>query len=141
MVSKPAVLAIWAISTCRTNRTVIDATTSPRLSFSLTLLRRMLPIIMLLMRGPVRHEGTFEIHAVELGVGQDRARQSRLGKVGAGEIGPRQIGAEEIGAREICADEVGFAHDRVDEAGILKVCPRQSSSAQRHADKVGALQL
>src|SRR5258707_12447462 len=118
MVSKPAVLAIWAISTWRTSRTVIDATTSPRLSFSLTLLRRMLPIVVLLMRGPIRHEGALEIHAVELGVGQDRARQSRLGQVGAGEIGPRQIGAEQVCAREIRAFEVGFAHHSIDEAGI-----------------------
>src|SRR5215470_19740394 len=101
IVSKPAVLAIWAISTCRTNRTVIDATTSPRASFSLTLLRRMLPIVMLLMRRPIRHESALEIHAVELGVGQDRARQSRLGRVRAGEIGPRQIGAEQIGTGEV----------------------------------------
>src|SRR5215467_13950941 len=107
MESKPAVLAICAISTWRTSRTVMDATTSPRASFSLTLLRRISPIT-LLMRTAVRHQRALEIHALELGVGQDRARQSRLGKVGAGEIGPREIGAEEIGAREICADEVGF---------------------------------
>src|SRR5260370_12187938 len=141
MVSKPAVLAIWAISTWRTSRTVIDATTSPRSSFSLTLLRRMLPIIMLLMRGPVRHQGALEIDAVELGVGQDRARQSRLGKVGAGEIGPRQIGAEQIGAGEVRAFHVGFAHHRIDEAGILKVCALHIGAAQRYADEVGALQF
>ncbi len=39
--SKPAVLAIRAISMERLSRTVIEATTSPRASFSLTLLRRM----------------------------------------------------------------------------------------------------
>jgi hypothetical protein len=44
MVSKPAVLAIWAISGWRTRRTVIDATTSSRASLSLTLLRRISPI-------------------------------------------------------------------------------------------------
>src|SRR5262249_17285176 len=38
---KPAVRAMRAISMERTSRTVIDATTSSRLSFSLTLLRRM----------------------------------------------------------------------------------------------------
>src|ERR1700674_736900 len=37
--SKPAVLAICAISTLRTNRAVIEATTSLRASFSLTTLR------------------------------------------------------------------------------------------------------
>jgi hypothetical protein len=41
MLSKPAVLAMRAISIERTSRTVMDATTSPRASFSLTLLRRM----------------------------------------------------------------------------------------------------
>src|SRR5216683_7880641 len=136
MVSKPAVLAIWAISTWRTSRTVIDATTSPRASFSLTLLRRISPIVTLLMRRPIRHEGALEIHAVELGVGQDRARQSRLGKVGAGEIGPRQIGAEQIGAGEVRAFQGGFAHHRIDEAGILEVCALQIGAAQRHADEV-----
>src|SRR6266446_9894946 len=141
MVSKPAVLAIWAISTWRTSRTVMDATTSPRASFSLTLLRRMLPIVMLLMRRPIRHKGALEIHAVELGVGQDRARQSRLGEVRSGEIGPGEIGAEQIGAGEIRAFQVGFAHYRVDEAGILKVCALQIGAAQRHADEVGALQF
>src|SRR2546426_8391893 len=39
MESKPAVFAIRAISIERTRRTVIDETTSPRASFSLTLLR------------------------------------------------------------------------------------------------------
>src|SRR3954471_15410040 len=39
--SKPAVLAIRAISMERLSRTVIEATTSPRASFSLTLFRRM----------------------------------------------------------------------------------------------------
>src|SRR6185437_9662276 len=39
--SKPAVLAMRAISTPRTSRTVIEATTSLRASFSLTLLRAM----------------------------------------------------------------------------------------------------
>src|SRR5258708_20075109 len=118
MVSKPAVLAIWAISTWRTSRTVMDATTSPRSSFSLTLLRRMLPIVMLLMRGPVRHQGALEIDAVELGVGQDRARQSRLGKVGAGEIGPRQIGAEQIGAGQVRAFQLAFPHHPIPAAAL-----------------------
>src|SRR5260370_24021244 len=140
MVSKPAVLAIWAISTWRTSRTVIDATTSPRLSFSLTLLRRMLPIVVLLMRGPIRHEGALEIHAVELGVGQDRARQSRLGKVGAGEIGPRQIAPERTGAGEVRAFQVRFAHHRLDDAGILQGCALHSGAAQRYAAQVGAPQ-
>src|SRR5260370_9379615 len=108
MVSKPAVLAIWAISTWRTSRTVMDATTSPRASFSLTLLRRMLPIVMLLMRGPIRHKCALEIDAVELGVGQDRARQSRLGKVATGEIGPRQICAEQVGPGEVHAFQLCF---------------------------------
>src|SRR6266568_6618327 len=39
MESKPAVFAIRAISIERTRRTVIDETTSPRASFSFTLLR------------------------------------------------------------------------------------------------------
>jgi len=39
--SKPAVLAMRAISIERASRTVIEETTSPRASFSLTLLRRM----------------------------------------------------------------------------------------------------
>src|SRR6266704_3675280 len=39
MESKPAVFAIRAISIERTMRTVIEETTSPRASFSLTLLR------------------------------------------------------------------------------------------------------
>src|SRR5882672_10813244 len=39
--SKPAVLAIRAISIERLSRTVIEATTSPRASFSLTLFFRM----------------------------------------------------------------------------------------------------
>src|SRR5262245_64419360 len=43
-VSNPAVRAMRAISTLRTSRTVIDATTSSRASFSLTLLRRISPI-------------------------------------------------------------------------------------------------
>src|SRR5260370_20097411 len=125
MVWRPWVWGIWAIWTWRTSRAVMDATTAPRASFSLTLLRRISPIIMLLVRRPIRHEGALEIHAVELGVGQDRARQPRLGKVGAGEIGPCQIGAEQIGAGEVRAFQVGFAHHRIDEAGILKVCALQ----------------
>src|ERR1700760_2146081 len=40
-VSKPAVLAICAISIDRARRTVIDATTSSRASFSFIALRRM----------------------------------------------------------------------------------------------------
>src|SRR5258706_589906 len=40
-VSKPALFAMRTISTPGTRRTVIDATTSPRASFSLTLLRAM----------------------------------------------------------------------------------------------------
>ena len=47
--SKPAVLAMRAISMERLSRTVIEATTSPRASFSLTLLRRMS------LAGHVRH--------------------------------------------------------------------------------------
>src|SRR5262249_54289451 len=129
---KPGVLAIWAISTWRTSRTVMDATTSPRLSFSLTLLRRISPIIMLLMRAPVRHQRALEIHAVELGVGQDRARQSRLGKIGPGEISAGEIGAEQIGAREIRTFEVGFAHHRVYQTRILKICALQICPAQRY---------
>src|SRR5258706_6443577 len=39
MESKPAVFAMRAISIERTRRTVIDETTSPRASFSFTLLR------------------------------------------------------------------------------------------------------
>ena len=41
MESKPAVLAMRTISMPRVRRTVIEETTSPRASFSLTLLRTM----------------------------------------------------------------------------------------------------
>src|SRR5262245_59322759 len=75
----------------------------------------------LLVRGAVGHQRALEIYAVELGVSQDRARQPRLRKVGTGEVGAGEIGAEQVGTRKVCAFQVGLAHDRVDEARILKV--------------------
>src|SRR5262249_27193560 len=68
----------------------------------------------LLVRAPIGHQGALEIDAVELGVGQDRARQSRLGKVSAREIGPGEIGAEQVGAGKVRALELGFTHHRID---------------------------